>query len=155
MAFANLHQHKPCFCQLHLWHSRNRFVLQKKMPSDHSNTLYFLSTPSLRNDLYCVEWDVKPYYTIQFCPHALTDAYAVGYFWPAGEGDGYVRASGRKQCWWCMYIDSLDGKYTEHHINAGSFRVNSPNASSMTTLEVDEIFRKWSPNTYKRAYKIS
>ena len=24
------------------------------------------STPSLRNDIYCVEWDVKPWYTIPY-----------------------------------------------------------------------------------------
>ena len=80
-------------------------------------------------------------------------------FWSAIKSLGQLTHT--HSPWWCFHISSdklfastADGE-RKGKTTKGSFCVNSTNASSMITSKFDEIFRKWSPNICKRAWKIS
>jgi len=51
--------------------------------------VFFLSSCRLRNDLYCVEWDVKLYYTIPSCPLALCE-YVIIFHTPVARYNLFV-----------------------------------------------------------------
>ena len=79
-------------------------------------------TPRLRNDLYCVEWDVKPYYTI---PYHLQCSDTIG--WAAGRASDLYKVG----CWF-VGDDDLTGALHDLQL-----QLSPPLTSSLASIKPD------------------